>query len=228
MTRARDNVGATWRIAIGAEETAAIWEPPASGPADRVFICAHGAGGHLGDKAIVAVTQAIRERGIGTVRFNFLYRARRSARPDPIPRLTACLTAVVEKVCAELAPSVLVLDGRSMGGRAASVLVSEGTECQGLLLLAYPLHPPGRPEKLRTSHLGAIRVPVLCLNGTRDPFCDRESMERTLDGLGANWRMRWLEGADHSFHVLESSGRTDADVLREAADEAATWWRGLE
>ena len=144
-----------------------------------------------------------------------------------MPLLTACLAAVVDKVRAELAPSVLVLGGRSMGGRAASVLVSEGTACQGLLLLAYPLHPPGHPEKLRAAHLGAVRVPVLCLNGTRDPFCDRELMERTLHGLGANWRMRWLDSADHSFHVLKSSGRTDADVLRDAADDVARWFADL-
>ena len=104
-----------------------------------------------------------------------------------------------------------------MGGRAASVLVSQRAPCRGLLLLAYPLHPPGQHAKLRTAHLPAIHTPVLCINGTRDPFCDRPLMEQTLAGLGANWRMHWLEGADHSFHVLKSSGRTDGDVLAEVA-----------
>ena len=110
-----------------------------------------------------------------------------------------------------------------MGGRAASVLVSQGAASQGLLLLAYPLHPPGQPHKLRAEHLSAIHVPVLCINGTRDPFCDPPLMQRTLTGLGTNWRMHWVEGADHSFRVLKRSGRTDREVLTEIADEVKTW-----
>ena len=144
-----------------------------------------------------------------------------------MPRLLECFDAVVDRVRAELNPDVLVLGGRSMGGRAASVSVSQGAPCEGLLLLAYPLHPPGQPEKLRTAHLPAIDAPVLCINGTRDTFCDRTLMERTLAGLGKNWRMHWLEGADHGFHVLKRSGRTDADVLSETANECESWTAGL-
>jgi hypothetical protein len=181
----------------------------------------------MGDRSILAVTEALRQHGLGTVRFNFLYRARGLARPDPMPRLLACFEAVVDQVRSDLDPVRLILGGRSMGGRAASVLVSEGTSCQGLLLLAYPLHPPGRSDKLRASHLAAIHSPVLCINGTRDAFCDRSLMEQVLGGLGANWRMHWLEGADHSFHVLKRSGRTDRDVLAEVADESRAWLAGL-
>jgi predicted alpha/beta-hydrolase family hydrolase len=161
------------------------------------------------------------------VRFNFLYRERGAARPDPMPRLVACFEAVVARVRAELDPKVLVLGGRSMGGRAASVLVSEGASCDGLLLLAYPLHPPGQPQKLRMSHLGAIHVPVLCLNGTRDAFCERTLMEDVLSGLGTNWQMHWLEAADHGFHVLKRSGRTDLDVLDEVAGVTGAWLKDL-
>ena len=110
-----------------------------------------------------------------------------------------------------------------MGGRAASMLVADGTACDGLLLLAYPLHPPGQPGKLRVEHLPRITVPVLCINGTRDPFCDPSLMKRTLTGLGTNWRMLWLERADHSFHVLKSSGRTDREVLEEVAQASESW-----
>ncbi len=112
-----------------------------------------------------------------------------------------------------------------MGGRAASMLAAEGFECDGLLLLAYPLHPPGQLAKLRDAHLPAIRVPVLCCNGTRDTFCDRALMERVLASVNTEWTMRWLEGADHSFHVLKSSGRSDADVLSEVRDAAGEWLR---
>jgi predicted alpha/beta-hydrolase family hydrolase len=151
-----------------------------------------------------------------------------------MPRLVDCWKAVIERVRQELAPRVLIVGGRSMGGRAASVLVADGAPADRVLLLAYPLHPPGQPQKLRVDHLPSIQVPVLCINGTRDPFCDPDLMKQTLAGLGRNWRMHWLEGADHSFHVLRSSGRHDRDVLAEAADEVVAWlsgdpaWRGDE
>jgi uncharacterized protein len=219
MTRSAD----VWPIIVGADQTFAAWDPPAGGTADRVFVLAHGAGGNMDDNGVVQVADALRERGIGTVRFNFFYRARNSRRPDPMPRLLTCLEAVAARTVAELEPATLVLGGRSMGGRAASVLVANGARCNGLLLLAYPLHPPGQPEKLRVAHLSSIHVPVLCINGTRDPFCDPPLMERTLNGLGSNWRMHWLDHADHSFHVLKSSGRSDRDVLNELADDAAGW-----
>ena len=177
----------------------------------------------MDDRSVLAVSAALRERGIGVVRFNFFYRAAHSARPDPMPRLVECFEAVVARVREELDPRVLIPGGRSMGGRAASVWVSEGARCDGLLLLAYPLHPPGHPEKLRVDHLGKIAVPVLCVNGTRDPFCDPPLMKQVLASLGPNWRMHWLEGADHSFHVLKRSGRTDADVLEEVAAEVERW-----
>lgn len=177
----------------------------------------------MNDRAVTAVARALGARGIGTVRFNFLYRERGSGRPDPMPRLLDCYDAVLASVRSMLAPDVLIIGGRSMGGRAASVLASQGAACDGLLLLAYPLHPPGQPDKLRVEHLARIGVPVLCVNGTRDPFCEPVLMEQTLATLGENWRMRWLQGADHSFHVLKSSGRTDADVLDEVAAAAAEW-----
>jgi hypothetical protein len=114
-----------------------------------------------------------------------------------------------------------------MGGRAASVLVADGAACDGLLLLAYPLHPPGQPGKLRVEHLPRITVPVLCVNGTRDPFCEPELMTRTLASLGSNWQMLWLKTADHSFHVLKSSGRTDGEVLDQVATECERWIGGI-
>jgi hypothetical protein len=216
--------GATWPIRVGTDETTAVWDPPSADSAgDAVVICAHGAGGHMGDRSVVAVTEALRQRGVGTVRFNFLYRAKGSGRPDPMPRLVECYGAVVERVRAKLEPRPLVMGGRSMGGRAASMLAADGGSCDGLLLLAYPLHPPGQPQKLRTSHLPRIRQPVLCLNGTRDTFCERQLMDDTIASLGGNWRFRWIDGADHSFHVLKSSGRTDREVLDEIGDAVRSW-----
>jgi predicted alpha/beta-hydrolase family hydrolase len=122
---------------------------------------------------------------------------------------------------------MLFIGGRSMGGRAASMMASKGFNCDGLLLFAYPLHPPGQPEKLRDAHLSSIEVPVLCFNGTRDPFCTGTLMETALKRVKTRWEMHWIEGADHSFHVLKSSGRTDAQVLEEVADHSQRWVASL-
>ena len=111
------------------------------------------------DRGLVQTAGAIRKRGIGVVRFNFLYKEKKSGRPDPMPRLKECVTAVVARTRAEVRPKTLIIGGRSMGGRAASMLAAEGFECDGLLPLAYPLHPPGKPDELRDAHLPAIKVP---------------------------------------------------------------------
>ena len=106
------------------------------------------------------------------------------------------------------------------------MLAAEGFACDRLLLLAYPLHPAGEPTKLRDAHLSRIAVPVLCFNGTRDPLCRRDLMEAVVARLGANFRMHWLEAADHSFHVTKASGRTDADVLDEIQTATRSWLAG--
>jgi predicted alpha/beta-hydrolase family hydrolase len=139
-------------------------------------------------------------------------------RPDRMPKVIECYSAVVARVHKELAPKRVVLGGRSMGGRAASMMAADGFACDGLVLYAYPLHPAEQPEKLRDAHLPAIRVPVLCFNGTRDDLCTPSLMKRALQTVRAPWRQVWLEGADHSFHVLKRSGTTDAAVLTSVAD----------
>jgi len=213
----------TWKVSVGDAQTTVAWDPATPRTRGVAFVCAHGAGGQMNDRSVVAVTRALQDRGVGTARFNFLYKERGSGRPDPMPRLQECFAAVVASVRQRIEPQFLVLGGRSMGGRVASMMTAGGAVCDGLLLLAYPLHPPGQPAKLRVDHLPHITVPVLCINGTRDPFCDPALMERTLTTLGPNWQMRWLNGADHSFHVLKSSGRTDADVLEQVATSVADW-----
>jgi predicted alpha/beta-hydrolase family hydrolase len=214
---------AEWRVAVGGEETSAVFEPAEAGEQGIVFVCAHGAGGSMDDRGMSATAKALRSRGFGVVRFNFLYKEKGSGRPDPMPRLKDCVTAVVARTRDELQPRTLIIGGRSMGGRAASMLTADGFECDGLLLLAYPLHPAGMPEKLRDAHLPAIRVPVIAFSGTRDALCRRDLMEAALKTVKTDWKMQWIEGADHGFHVLKSSGRTDAEVLVEIANAAEAW-----
>lgn len=220
------SAGKQWVVPVEGGEVTAAFDPAPVPDEAPVFICAHGAGGNLADRGVVATTAAMREHGISTVRFNFLYRERKSGRPDPMPRLTACYAAVVDSVRRELVPGRLMIGGRSMGGRVASMMAAEGFDCDGLLLLAYPLHPPKQPEKRRDAHLPRIAVRTLCINGTRDEFCTKALMDDVVTRLPSTFRMHWIEGADHSFHVLKSSGRTDADVRGEIGALAAEWMRG--
>jgi predicted alpha/beta-hydrolase family hydrolase len=177
------------------------------------FVCAHGAGGHMADRGMTALAQALRGAGFDVVRFNFPYRERGSKMPDRMPVLQQSIAQVVDEVRRQLAPRRLIIGGRSMGGRAASMLAADGFECDGLMLLAYPLHPPRQPEKLRDAHLPQIKVPVLCFNGTRDEFCRRDLMENVIQSLDF-WKMHWLEGAGHSFRARD---------LREVATVSREW-----
>ena len=219
---------ASWTVDVGNATTSAIYEE-ATAPRRGLYICAHGAGGQMHDRGMNAVASTMRGVGLDVVRFNFLYKEKKSGRPDPMPRLEQCFAAVVDHARAQLRSraSPLLIGGRSMGGRAASMMAADGFACDGVLLLAYPLHPAGQPSKLRDAHLPAIRVPVLCLNGTRDPLCDRTLMENVLPRLRSNFTMHWLDGADHSFHVLKSSGRTDAEVMDEVRTAADGWLANL-
>jgi hypothetical protein len=224
---------AEWKVNVGDDTVSAIYEgalrPPerSEGPLDAVdgtvYVMGHGAGGNMSDRSMLAAANALRARGFGVVRFNFIYKEKGSGRPDPMPKCMSVVSAVVDRVRTELSPTKLVIGGRSMGGRAASMLAADGFDADGLLLLAYPLHPEGQPQKLRDAHLPSIRMPVLCFNGTRDGLCTPEIMKRVLTTVTAPWMMRWLDGADHSFHVLKSSGRDNAGVLAEVADTAADW-----
>jgi uncharacterized protein len=188
---------------------------------DSVFVCAHGAGGHMADRGMMRAAQALSAAGFKVVRFNFPYREKGSKRIDPMPILKEAVAAIAARVRKEVNPRRLIIGGRSMGGRAASMLAADGFECDGLLLLAYPLHPAAKPDRLRDAHLAQIRAPVLCFSGTRDELCRRDLMEKALAGL--SWQMHWLDGADHSFHVLKSSGRTDDDVFREVTEVSRAW-----
>jgi predicted alpha/beta-hydrolase family hydrolase len=212
---------AEWTVAVGADGVSAAYEP-ATTTQRGVFVCAHGAGGNMTDRATLAAANAMRAVGLGVIRFNFLYKEKGSGGPDRMPKLIDCFTAVVEHARVQV-KDPLIIGGRSMGGRVASMMAAQGFDAAGLLLLAYPLHPPKQFDRLRDAHLPAIAMPALCFNGTRDEFCRRDLMEAALRSVRPSWRMHWLDGADHSFHVLKSSGRTDAQVMEEVRTATADW-----
>lgn len=183
----------------------------AAGDALAVFVCGHGAGSDMNHRGTLQLSRVLCAQGFDVVRFNFPYRDRGSRVPDRMPVLQASFSSVVMKVRERLPGKRLLIGGRSMGGRVASMLAAEGFGCDGLLLFAYPLHPAGNPEKLRDAHLPQIQVPVLCINGTRDALCDQRLMEQALKKVHTRWQMHWLEGEDHSFPVTDEIGAVVRD-----------------
>jgi uncharacterized protein len=218
-------MGSTWTVTAGTGDVTATYDPATRGDHAAIFVFAHGAGGNMADRGMLALTSQLCAQGLDVLRFNFPYSERKMRRPDPMPVLQACIAAVASEAAIKLGAKRLLLGGRSMGGRAASMLVADGYACDALLLLAYPLHPAGKPEKLRDAHLARIAPPVLCINGTRDPLCRRDLMDGVVSTLSTNWRMHWVAEADHSFHVTKASGRTDAEVQDEIGEAAGAWLR---
>ena len=135
-----------------------------------MFVCAHGAGGHMADRGMTRAAQTLEAAGFDVVRFNFPYREKGSGRPDPMPVLKATVAEAAARARSELAPRKLIIGGRSMGGRAASMLAADGFECDGLLLLAYPLHPARAAGKAARCAPAADRAFRCCAStalGTR-------------------------------------------------------------
>lgn len=191
-----------------------------------VVILAHGAGSHMENKTMEWLAGLVRGAGASVVRFNFLYRAQGKGMPDRMPVLMQTYRAVIDSVRERLQPGRLVIGGHSMGGRVASMVEAEGRTADGLLLFGYPLHPPGQLEKLRKDHLPLIQTPTLQLNGTNDDFCTKEIMDAIASPLAPRWRLTWIEGADHSYSVKRSSGRTRRDVEADIAQALSAWLPG--
>ncbi len=188
-------------------------------------VLAHGAGGHMEHATCTRLARVLNAAGCETVRFDFPYRVRGGGPPDRMPVLREAYASVCDRVVAARAGLPVIAAGHSMGGRVASMLASDGElSASGLLLLGYPLHPAGKPERLRDGHLGSIGCPTLCVNGTRDRLCDRALMEGVLDrGVPAGWRMCWIEGADHSFEVLKRSGISPDEIDDQIAGAVRAW-----
>ena len=173
---------------------------------------------------LVAVAEGLAARGIAVLRFNFPYRERGSKRPDPTKTLVATYRAAADVLRAEAAPGArLVIGGRSMGGRMASLLAAEGYGCDGLVFLGYPLHPAGKPGQLRDAHLPKVRPPMLFVQGTRDALCDLSLLRPVLARLGTRATLHEIVGGDHGFEVRKSDGRSAASVLEEVIATTAVW-----
>jgi predicted alpha/beta-hydrolase family hydrolase len=193
------------------------------GRGETVVVLGHGAGGNRRTPMLLALAEALAGSGRGALLYNFPYAERGSRRPDPPALLESAAREAARLAAGRSGARRVVHGGRSMGGRIASQLVAAGEPAAGVALLGYPLHPPGRPERLRTAHLPRIAVPLLFVQGTRDAFAREDLLRRTVESLAPRAELVRVAEADHSFSVRRSSGRTDADVLAEVTRTLLDW-----
>ena len=201
-----------------------VSSPTYQGPkrgADRAVLLAHGAGADMHAAALTTVADALADAKIPSLRFNFPYRPRAGADPTGrrCSRRRCARPRPSSRSATKLPPDRLVLGGRSMGGRICSLVVADADDpvpALGLVLLGYPLHPPGKPEKLRDRALPAHSGPVLFVSGTRDAFGTPDELKRHAKKIKGTVALHWIETADHGFKPLKASGLT-ADAALAAA-----------
>ena len=197
-----------------------VQNDPLTSNAGWRLIYAPGAGSNVRDPFGSFACDRLAEFGVPAARFQFPYQEAGSKRPDRAPVLEATWLAVIDAVRRD--GLKLVVAGRSMGGRFATIVASKGAAVDGVAAFAYPLHAPGRPEKPRAEHLPTIEVPTLFCSGTRDAFGTPEELGDAAS-LVPDSRLHLLEGADHGFAVLKRSGRTRDEVFVEAVDAMLAW-----
>lgn len=186
-----------------------------------------GAGGTRQTPQLLSVAAFLDPKRFTTLLFNFPYQEARRKFPDPAPVLEETVARVADCARSELGATKIILGGRSMGGRMASQAAAKGLICDGLAFLAYPLHPPGQEAKLRDAHLGAIRAPMLFLQGTRDAFARVDLLKATVARLGPIAQLALFEDADHSFKTPRGAAATSKQTEAAVFARLAEWLDGI-
>lgn len=191
-----------------------LTKPETSGPlAELLVVLWHGAGGDIDEQSLLTAARALAEEGALVARARFPYRRAGRGGPDRMPVLLADQRETLAALrAAHPERRRLLLGGRSMGGRAASMLVAEGFAADGLVFLAYPLHPAGQPAKLRDEHLPAITCPMLFVQGDKDALCRIELLQPVLARLGKRARLALFAGANHSMKKVPPAAIAEAVV----------------
>lgn len=194
------------------------------------IVLGHGAGANQLSGFMRMVATGLGARGIDAVTFNFLYTEQGRHLPDPKARLESCYAAVIDAALNhhKLKKNRLVIGGKSMGGRIASqVAAADGKSVAGLVFLGYPLHPPGKPDKLRADHLKDIHAPMLFVQGARDAFGTEEEIRAVIKRLRLPAKIYVVEGGDHSFKVPKRLGVPQQAVFETIMDKVNEWTRAL-
>lgn len=210
--------------------TATLYPAAAKDPFSAVFVLAHGAGGGQSSAFIVQYATALAAAGLDIVTFDFRYMALRRRVPDPPAVLEDCYRAVVSHVegTPELAGRPIFIGGKSMGGRIATqIAAGPGVDAvRGLVLLGYPLHPPGKPQQLRAKHLPAIRQPMLFVQGSRDAFGTPAELKPILEPMGQRVTVWVVEDGDHSFKVPARRG-SQSSIHSAIQTQIVDWIQGV-
>jgi predicted alpha/beta-hydrolase family hydrolase len=212
------------KIAVGsAGSVSALLTRPEQARACYVF--AHGAGAGMRHASMEAIAAGLAERGIATLRYQFPYMEKGSKRPDPPGIAHAAVRAAVAAAAEHCAGVPLTAGGKSFGGRMTSQAQAKAplAGVKGLAFFGFPLHAAGKPSSARAEHLSDVKIPMLFLQGTRDALAELDLLKPVVKGLGKRATLHLAEGADHSFHVLKSSGRSDREVLAEILDAFVRW-----
>lgn len=212
----------------GKTTTAVAYQADGNRRMRATLVLAHGAGAGQTSRFIVHFAAGLATRGIDTLTFNFLYSEHKRKAPDRHELLEGCYRAVVEAARSHppLAANRVFIGGKSMGGRIASHLAASdgaGADLSGLVLLGYPLHPPGKPAQLRVAHLPAIRVPVLVVQGERDPFGTPEELQPHIASIAAPVTVHVVNRGDHSLAPPKRGGLSVDQVYNEVQDVIASW-----
>jgi predicted alpha/beta-hydrolase family hydrolase len=191
-----------------------------------LLVLAHGAGAGMRHPFLEKLAGELAAVHVATLRYQFPYMEQGHHSPDPPAVLTSAVRSALS-MSRKIAPEVpLLAGGKSMGGRMTSLAAAEQPadfgDVKGLVFFGFPLYPPGRPSTKRAEHLSRVKMPMLFLQGTRDQFADLKLL-RPVCKQFREARLHEIDTADHSFHVLKRSGRTDQDVLREIAQTVAAW-----
>ena len=196
---------------------------PASARAS--YVLAHGAGAGMAHPFMTAVVTGLAERGIASLRYQFLYMEQKSRRPDPPKLAQATVRAAVAEAQRLMPKLPLFAGGKSFGGRMTSGAQASDPVAGvlGLVFLGFPLHPAGQPGQERAAHLSDIGIPMLFLQGTRDMLAELDQLEPVVKSLGKKATLKLFDQADHSFHVPAKSGRKDGEVMSEMLDMMAAW-----
>ena len=200
-----------------------LWRCPRGATALLVF--AHGAGAGMRHAFMEAAAEALAERGIATLRYQFPYMEAGKRRIDSRPKLLATVRSAAAEGVRRAQGLPVFAGGKSMGGRMTSLAASEEalSGISGIVFFGFPLHPAGKPGTDRAEHLAGVGVPMLFLQGTRDKLGELELLRPVCCELGARAILHVCEGADHGFAVLKRSGRSDGEVLAEICDAAAAF-----
>jgi predicted alpha/beta-hydrolase family hydrolase len=192
-----------------------------------LYVLAHGAGAGMRHAFMEAMARRLAARGVATFRYQFPYTEAGGRRPDAPRILQATVRAAVAAAREAAADLPLIAGGKSLGGRMTSSAAAERPleGVRGIVFLGFPLHPRKEPGVERAAHLDDVDLPMLFLQGTRDDLADLGLIRQVCARLGDRATLHVVEGADHAFHVLRRSGRTDAEVLDELADVVAQWGR---